>query len=59
MPQITAAEQFPFNRLVDRILSAKEVNPPADTRGLGEEKDRLVYDLYGLTDEEFAVEEGP
>ena len=55
---MTAAEKRLFIRLVERILSAKEVNPPADTRGLGKEIDRLVYDLYGLTDEEIAVVEG-
>ncbi len=58
VPQITAAEQFPFNRLVGPILSAKEADPAADTSELEGEIDRLVYDLYGLTDEEIALVEG-
>ena len=58
VPQITAAEQFPFNRLVCLILSAKEADPVADTSELERELDRLVYNLYGLTDEEVAVVEG-
>ena len=57
VPQITAVEQFPFNRLVGLILSAKEADPAADTSELEREIDRLVYDLYGLTDEEIAVVE--
>ena len=44
--------QVPFVRLVDRILKAKAADPDADTSELGEQIDRLVYDLYGLTDEE-------
>ena len=58
VPQITATEQFPFNRLVRLILSAKEADPAADTSELEREIDRLVYDLYGLTDEEISVVEG-
>ena len=58
VPQITAAEQFPFNRLMGLILSAKEADPAADTSELEREIDRLVYDLYRLTDEEIAVMEG-
>ena len=44
--------------LVDEILDAKDANPDADTSDLEREIDRLVYDLYGLTDEEIAVIEG-
>ena len=52
IPKLTAAEQRPFVRLVDQILEAKAAYPDADTRELESEIDRLVYDLYGLTDEE-------
>ena len=44
--------------LVDRILKAKAANPDADTSEIEEETDRLVYDLYGLTNAEVAVVEG-
>ena len=43
---------------VDRILAAKKADPAADTSALEAEIDRLVYKLYGLTDEEIAVVEG-
>ncbi len=58
IPRITAAEQRPFIRLVERILSAKDVDPDADTGELEAEIDRLVYALYGLTAEEIAAVEG-
>jgi hypothetical protein len=45
-------------KLVDRILAAKAVNPQADTRPLEEEIDQLVYQLYGLTEEEIRIVEG-
>ena len=52
IPKITAAEQRPFIALVDKILAAKAADAQADTSELEEEIDRLVYDLYDLTDEE-------
>jgi hypothetical protein len=44
--------------LVDRILTAKQANPAADTSALEHEIDQLVYALYGLTPEEIAIVEG-
>ena len=55
IPKLSAAKQRPFVRLVDRILEAKASNPDADTGELEREIDRLVYDLYGLTEEETAA----
>ena len=52
IPEISAEERRPFGRLVDSILEAKAANPDADTSHLEWEIDRLVYDLYGLTEEE-------
>ena len=52
IPTISAAEQRPFIRLVDEILEAKAADPDADTSYLDWDIDRLVYDLYGLTEEE-------
>ena len=52
IPKIPAAEQRPFVRLVDAILEAKDADPNADTSELEWEIDGLVYDLYGLTEEE-------
>ena len=52
VPEIANEEQRPFIKLVDSILKAKDANPDADTSHLEWEIDRLVYDLYGLTEEE-------
>ena len=52
IPRISTAKQRPFIRLVDEILDAKSADPNADTRYLEWDIDRLVYDLYGLTEEE-------
>lgn len=52
IPKISSAEQRPFIRLVNRILKAKADDPNADTGKLEGEIDRLVYQLYGLTEEE-------
>ena len=57
IPQITAAKQRPFIRLVDSIMTAKAADPSADTNKLEAEIDQLVYALYGLTEEEIAVVE--
>ena len=52
IPMIATAKQVPFVRLVDEILEEKDSNPDADTSHLEWQIDRLVYDLYGLTEEE-------
>ena len=52
IPHISVDQQRPFVRLVDEILEAKAAVPEADTSHLEWEIDRLVYDLYGLTEEE-------
>ena len=59
-------EQLPFGvaddesqkTIIDnviKILKAKGVNPSADTSALESEIDRLVYQLYGLTEEEIRI----
>ena len=57
IPQITAAKQRPFIRLVDSIMTVKATDPSADTGKLEAEIDQLVYALYELTEEEIAVVE--
>ena len=52
IPKLTTEEQRPFIRLVDETLKAKSADPDADTSHLEWNIDRLVYDLYGLTEEE-------
>jgi len=41
--------------LVDQILSLKKSNSSADTSVLEKEIDQLVYELYGLTEEEIVI----
>ena len=55
IPKISTAKQRPFVRLVDQILEAKDANPDEDTSDLEREIDRMVYELYGLTEEEITV----
>ena len=52
IPKLSTSKQRPFVKLVDSILEAKDADPDADTSHLEWEIDRLVYDLYGLTEEE-------
>ena len=58
VPKISFRRQRPFIRLVDEILDAKKADPSADTAEVEGEIDRLVYKLYGLTEDEIAVVEG-
>ena len=43
--------------LVSKIISRKQSDPKADTSALEAEIDRLVYELYGLTEEEITIVE--
>ena len=44
--------------LVDQILLLKKYNPIEDTFNLETEIDKLIYTLYGLTEEEIKIVEG-
>lgn len=48
-------QKMNLSKIVDIILKTKKSNPHADTSSLESEIDRLVYDLYGLTEEEIAI----
>jgi len=54
-PFATPAQQQPIIALVDKILAAKKDNPQADTSNDERKIDALVYDLYGLNEEEIAI----
>jgi hypothetical protein len=43
---------------VTEIISLKKENPQADTSALEAEIDAMVYELYGLSEEEIAIVEG-
>jgi type II restriction/modification system DNA methylase subunit YeeA len=55
---IPEKQQRPFIIVVDQILATKKQDSNADTRALEKEIDKLVYELYGLTEEEIAIVEG-
>ena len=55
---ITPSAQKKFVKLVDEILTAKKGDRHADTSELEKECDALVYQLYGLTEEEIKIVEG-
>ena len=52
IPRISTVKQLPFIRLVDEIIEAKAANSNVDTWQQETEIDALVYDLYGLSEEE-------
>jgi hypothetical protein len=58
MPAMPPAQHKPVERLVERILSAKQRDSEADVSELEREIDLIVYKLYGLTPEEIAIVEG-
>jgi adenine-specific DNA-methyltransferase len=58
IPFPTHQQRLIIDGLVDRILSAKQSDPTADTSVLEKEIDQLVYELYVLTEEEIKIVEG-
>lgn len=58
IPKVSESQQQPFIDLVDKIISAKRANPQADTTVWEREIDRMVYQLYNLTEEEIKIVEG-
>ena len=58
IPSATPEQQKPIIDLVDKILDAKKADATADTSELERKVDDLVYELYGLTEDEIAVVEG-
>jgi hypothetical protein len=55
--KIPNEQQQLFIDLVDKIIAAKKENPKAYSIALEREIDRLVYQLYDLTDEEITIVE--
>ena len=55
IPTATPAQQQQIIALVDKILAAKKQRPQSDTSVLEAKIDELVYDLYGLTEEEKGI----
>ena len=55
IPVVTLVKQEQIAEIVDQILITKRKNNNADISALEHRIDKLVYDLYGLTEEEIAV----
>jgi hypothetical protein len=53
IPKLSEEEQLPFEQLVEQILALKEQGK--DTTDLENQIDQLVYQLYGLTEEEIKI----
>jgi len=58
LPKNRANKQVEIAELVKKILAAKKRDPDADTTALEDKIARMVYELYGLTEEEIKVVEG-
>jgi hypothetical protein len=58
LPVPTKEQQSRIEELVSQLLIQKKSSPSADTTSLESEIDRLVYELYGLTEEEIRIVEG-
>lgn len=56
--RINSEQEIKIVDLVDKILKVKQLNPFADILALEIEIDQLVYQLYGLTEEEIKIVEG-
>jgi adenine-specific DNA-methyltransferase len=50
-------DELKIVNLVNQLLQSKQQNPTANTAALEAEIDQLVYQLYGLTDEEIKIVE--
>ena len=44
-----------ITEIVDRILSIKEIDPNSDTRILESTIDKLIYNLYKLSEDEIKI----
>jgi len=58
LPIVNNEEQESIVERVNQIIESKTINPSADTSALESEIDRIVYQLYGLTEEEIRIVEG-
>lgn len=55
IPIKVMSDQKPIIALTDQILNAKKISPTANTTAFETEIDRMVYELYGLTEAEIAI----
>jgi hypothetical protein len=55
--QILKEEELPLSQLLNQIITIKKSNPNTSTSVLESEIDRIIYGLYGLTEEEIRIVE--
>jgi len=58
IPAATESQRTAIEKLVQKCLDAKKGDPKADTNELEQAINALVYQLYGLTEEEIKIVEG-
>jgi hypothetical protein len=58
IPKVEQKLKSKLATIAQNIYSIKQSNPTTDTSALEAEIDRMVYELYGLTDEEIEIVEG-
>jgi hypothetical protein len=56
--EVSAEMELPISEKVKQVMERKKQNPSADTTELENQIDQLVYQLYGLTEEEIKMVEG-
>ena len=56
--EVSAEMELPISEKVKQVMERKKENPSADTTDLETQIDQLVYQLYGLTEEEIKMVEG-
>jgi len=58
LPIRAVKQHKPYSEIVSKILKAKDENPMADIKDLERQLDKMVYNLYELTEEEIKIIEG-
>ena len=58
VPEIDSDQKVLITNLVKEIIAVKAADPEADTTDLENEIDKLVYELYNLTEDEITIVEG-
>ena len=58
IPNLVPEQQTAIINLVNEILNVKSTAPDVDTSSLEKKIDKLIYELYNLTEDEIAIVEG-
>ena len=57
IPAINFQDQKPIIHIIDQIINHQKTKPDAEMSALEVKIDRIVYKLYGLTEDEIAIVE--